>query len=90
MKRFKKPKEKTVTLKSGDLARIKRECTDEAVHKACLLILCAAADELKLTDDQACSVMIRCERYASYIDQHLARMNDMSKTLEKAGIRLIW
>ena len=90
MKRVKKPKQKTITLKAGELAKIKQQCTEDAVEKACLLILTAAADELKLTDDQACKVMVRCERYANYIEDHKARMDDLSEALLKAGITLKW
>ena len=90
MKRFKKPKQAVVHLKADELARIKQECTEDAVEKACLLILTAAADELGLTDDQACNVMVRCERYANYIEQHQARMDDLSEALLKQGITLKW
>ena len=90
MKRFKRPKDTVVHLKAGELVRIKKECTDEAVERACLLILTAAADELGLTDEQACSVMVRCERYANYIEQHQARMDDLSEALLKQGITLKW
>lgn len=90
MKRFKRQKQAVVHLKAGELARIKQECTEDAVEKACLLILTAAADELGLTDEQACNVMVRCERYANYIEQHQARMDDLSEALLKQGITLKW
>ena len=90
MKRVKRQKQAVVHLKAGELARIKQECTEDAVEKACLLILTAAADELGLTDEQACNVMVRCERYANYIEQHQARMDDLSEALLKQGITLKW
>lgn len=87
MKRVKKPKPQKVTVSQGDLKRI----CNEQVRKASLLMATAAADELGLDDDQLTAIASRSERYAEYIDQHVMRLNEVAKILEKnAGIKWRW
>lgn len=87
MKRVKKPKPQKVTVSRDDLRRI----CNEQVRKAFLLMATAAADELGLDDDQLTAIASRSERYAEYIDQHVMRLNEVAKILEKnAGIKWRW
>lgn len=79
MKRAKPKKQKSVTLKESDVRKIRVE----AVDKACLIFLAAMCDELKCDDEQMCNTMERVQRYAHYIDSHLAQLADIQKTIEK-------
>lgn len=91
MKRFKKPKQGTVTLSVKDLERIKTEATDEAVGTASLLYLVSIKDEFGFGLDEMEKVFIRATRYARYIDEHVASMKDLAKDLEKAtGVKIKW
>jgi len=87
MKRAKKPKQEKYTVSRK---RLKEMC-DEQVEKAFLLMATAAADEMDLNDDELVAIAQRAARYAGYIDDHLIRMNQVSKTLEeKTGIKWRW
>lgn len=91
MKRVKtKPKkQKRITITPMQLNKIKRDITKVATDKACLILLAAATDELNLTEEQFCDVMVRTDRYAEYVDSHIAKMEDIRKTIEKStGITL--
>ena len=89
MKRAKKPKSQTVTLKRSDISKIKREVAEEVTGKACLIILAAMTDELNINDDQLCAVMTRTQRYSGYIKEHLVQMELIRKTIEKnTGVKL--
>ena len=87
MKRAKKPKQEKYTVSRKQL----KEICDEQVEKAFLLMATAAADEMDLDDDELVAIAQRAARYAGYIDDHLIRMNQVSKTLEeKTGIKWRW
>ena len=90
MKRVKTKKKKPhITITQAKLERIKYEVTKDATDRACLILLCAAADEVGLDEDQIIKVMIRTDRYARSVDDHLVRMEDIRKSLEKnQGISL--
>ena len=91
MKRVKKPKQKTITISEKDLAKIKAEITDVAVGTASLLYLTAMKDEFGYGIEETEKVFVRAERYAKYLDNHLATMEDLANTLEKdTGIKIIW
>lgn len=84
-----KPKKKQVTITATELNKIKRDITKTATDKACLILLAAATDELQLTEEQFCNIMERTDRYANYVDDHIAKMEDIRKSIEKAtGISL--
>ena len=86
-----KPKKKNpnVTITESKLKKIKYEVTKDATDRACLILLTAAADELGLDEDQIIKVMIRTDRYARSVDDHLVKMEDIRKSLEKnQGISL--
>lgn len=78
-----------IQITQRQLARIKKEISEQATELAWLLTLAAVADECGLTDEQVCNSAQRLDRYASYIDQHLARLEDLRTTVEKnTGIKL--
>lgn len=88
-KRRKDNPQKTIQIKPKQLEQIKRQMAKEATDRACLVVLAAAVDELGLTEEQFCKVMERTDRYASYIDDHIAKIEDVRKTIEKGtGIKL--
>ena len=87
MKRIKKPKQNKFTLSRAEL----HQMCNEQVRKAFLLMATAAADELGLDDDQLTAIAERSARYAEYIDEHVIRLNEVSRILEKnTGIRWRW
>ena len=90
MKRAKiKPKNPRVTLTKSEINKMKWDATKEATDKACLIILCACADELNLDDEQLVKIMKRTDRYARSVKDHLVHMEDIRKSLEKnQGITL--
>ena len=65
MKRVKKPKKKNQkhNVSEKQLQRIKNKVTDDVTKKALLLFLSAASDEIGLTDEQACDIFRRANRY---------------------------
>ena len=101
MKRFKKPKQKTVTLTEKDLNRLekeyiktleeaKRKAVTDASAMAMMLYLVAAKDELKLSFEQLRDTYVRADRYARYLDEHLVEMKDLKENLEKdTGIKVV-
>lgn len=88
MKRFKQPKT-AVTMSKKDIQRLKKDIADETTEKAMLLILAAAVDTVGMTESQVVNTFMTAERYAGYIDDHLARLLDLQKTIEKGtGIKM--
>ena len=88
MKRFKKPKT-AVTISKKDIRRLKKDIADETTEKAMLLILAAAVDTVGMTEKQVIDTFMTADRYAGYIDDHIARMLDLQKTIEKGtGIKM--
>lgn len=88
-KRRKENPQKTIQIKPKQLEQIKKQIAKEATERAALLVLTAAVDELGLNEDQFCKIMVRTDRYASYIEQHLAKIEDLRKSIEKnTGIKL--
>lgn len=84
-----KIKKKKIQLTESELNKLKREVTKNATDKACLILLAAVADELSIDDDQLCNIMSRTNRYASYVSNHIAKMEDIRKTIQsKTGILL--
>lgn len=82
MKRFKKLKT-AVTIPRKELVEIKRQIAKETTEKAMLLILAAAVDTVGMTEEQAINTYKTADRYAGYIDDHLAQLLDLQKTIEK-------
>ena len=75
-----KIKKKKIQLTASELNKIKREVTKNATD---------VADELSIDDDQLCNIMSRTNRYASYLSNHIAKMEDIRKTIQKkTGILL--
>lgn len=71
------------------LARIKDKVSKEITDKVCLLFLVAVTDEIGLDEDGVCKLMERISRYSNYLDQHLVKMEDIRKIIEKnTGIKL--
>ena len=76
-------------LSEKQLEREKRKVTKDVTDKVCLLFLVAAVDELNLDEDGVCKLMERISRYAKHIDEHLVKMEDLRKSIEKStGIQL--
>lgn len=71
------------------LNRIKEKVTKDVTDKVCLLFLVAAVDEVNLDEEGVCKLMERISRYAKHLDDHLVKMEDMRKSIEKStGIKL--
>lgn len=91
MKRFKKPKEKSITLKAKDIERMKREITKNTTTDALLIFLVAAKDEMNLSYDDCRQIYLRADRYCMYLDDHLATIKQLAETLKKdTGIDVEW
>lgn len=91
MKRVKKPKQKKIQLSAKDIKQIKNEVTEIAIGTSALLYLTAMKDEFGFGIEETEKVFVRAERYAKYLDNHLATMEDLANTLEKdTGIKIIW
>lgn len=91
MKRVKKPKPNKVTLTAKEIAKLKQEVTEEAVGTASLLYMTAMKDEFGYEFEEVERVFVRATRYARYIEEHVASMKDLAKTLEKdTGIKIKW
>ena len=91
MKRAKKPKQRgqKYLVSEKQLERIKSKVTDDVTKKALLLFLAAAADEIGLTDEPVCNVFETANRYGRYIDEHLAKIQQLQETIEKGtGIKI--
>ena len=79
-----------MTMSKKDIQRLKKNIADEATEKAMLLILAAAVDTVGMTEKQVIDTFMTAERYAGYIDDHLARLRDLQKTIEKGtGIKML-
>lgn len=71
------------------LERIKQKVSKEITDKVCLLFLVAVADEMGLDEDDACKLMERISRYSNHLDEHLVKMEDLRKSIEKqTGMKL--
>lgn len=71
------------------LNRIKEKVTKDVTDKVCLLFLVAAVDEVNLDEEGVCKLMERISRYAKHLDNHLVKMEDVRKCIEKStGIKL--
>ena len=91
MKRVKKPKPNKVTLTAKEIVKLKQEITDIAIGTSSLLYLTAMKDEFGFGYEEVKRVFVRAERYAKYLDGHMATMEDLAKTLEKdTGIKIKW
>lgn len=78
-----------IQITQRQLGRIKSEISKQATELAWLLTLAAVSDEVGLTDEQICNSAVRIDRYATYIDEHLAQLRDIKNTIEKnTGIKL--
>lgn len=87
MKRAKKPKQQAYTLTRKQV----KEMCNEQIEKAFLLMATAAADELDLDEETLTAIAERSTRYATYIDNYVMRLNEVSEILERnAGIRWRW
>ena len=71
------------------LERVKQKVSKDVTDKVCLLFMVAVVDELKLDEDGVCNLMERISRYTKHIDEHLVKMEDLRKSIEKStGIQL--
>ena len=88
--KIKNPDSKKYYISEKQLARIKQNVTKEVTDKVCLLFLVAVADEMDLDEDAVCRLMERISRYSNYLEDHLVKMEDMRKIIEKkTGIKLL-
>ena len=91
MKRVKKPKSQKIPMTAKELDAIRKEITEEAVGTASLLYMTAMKDEFGFGLDDVTRVFKRAERYAEYLNSHMAEMEDLAETLEKdTGIKIKW
>ena len=71
------------------LERVKQKVTKDVTDKVCLLFMVAVIDELKIDEDGVCKLMQRISRYTKNFDEHLFKMEDVRKSIEKSnGIKL--
>ena len=71
------------------LERVKQKVTKDVTDKVCLLFMVAVIDELKIDEDGVCKLMQRISRYTKNFDEHLFKMEDVRKSIEKStGIQL--
>lgn len=82
-KRRKENPQKTIQIKPKQIEQIKRQIAKEATERACLVMLAAVGDTLGLTEEQLCKVMECTDLYASHIDNHLVKLEDIRKAIEK-------
>lgn len=66
------------------LERVKQKVSKDVTDKVCLLFMVAVVDELKLDEDGVCNLMERISRYTKHIDEHLVKMEDLRKSIEKS------
>ena len=66
------------------LERIKQKVSKEITDKVCLLFLVAVIDEFDVDEDGVCKLMERISRYANNFEQHLFKMEDVKKSIEKS------
>lgn len=60
-----------------------RESAEAATGKVLLLMLAATCDELNLNEDKLCDIAERVMRYSQHMDEHLIRLENLRKTIEK-------
>lgn len=71
------------------LERVKWKVTKDVTDKVCLLFMVAVIDEINLDEDGVCKLMQRISRYTKNYDEHLFKMEDVRKSIEKStGIKL--
>lgn len=71
------------------LERVKWKVTKEVTDKVCLLFMVAVIDELNVDEEGVCKLMQRISRYTKNYDEHLFKMEDVRKSIEKStGIKL--
>ena len=71
------------------LERVKQKVSKDVTDKVCLLFMVAVIDEFKIDEDGVCSLMQRISRYTKNFDEHLFKMEDVRKSIEKStGIQL--
>ena len=71
------------------LERVKQKVTKDVTDKVCLLFMVAVIDELNVDEDGVCKLMQRISRYTKNFDEHLFKMEDVRKSIEKStGIQL--
>lgn len=91
MKRVKKPKPNKITMTEKELQKLTEKVNEEAVGTASLLYMTAMKDEFGYEFEEVERVFVRATRYARYIEEHVASMKDLAKTLEKdTGIKIKW
>ncbi|MBR5583142.1 MAG: hypothetical protein IKW21_01290 [Lachnospiraceae bacterium] len=66
------------------LERIKQKVSKEITDKVCLLFLVAVIDETHLDEDGVCKLMERISRYTNNFEEHLFKMEDVRKSIEKS------
>lgn len=66
------------------LERIKQKVSKEITDKVCLLFLVAVIDEFDVDEDDVCKLMQRISRYTNNFEQHLFKMEDVRKSIEKS------
>ena len=71
------------------LERVKQKVSKDVTDKVCLLFMVAVIDEFKIDEDGVCKLMQRISRYTKNFDEHLFKMEDVRKSIEKStGIQL--
>ena len=92
MKRAKPKKNSSVKhyISDKQLERAKRDVAKDMTDKVALLMLVAIADEFEdINEDKLAALMKRVDRYTSHIDNHIATMEDVRKSIEKkTGMKL--
>ena len=79
MKRVKKPKSNTITLKKKDIDQIKSDAT----YKAMLVCIAFMSESLKLSDDEICDMAVTVDRWCDYLEKHIITINEVSDIIKK-------
>ncbi len=66
------------------LERVKRKVSKDVTDKVCLLYMVAVIDEFDIDEDGVCNLMQRISRYTKNFDEHLFKMEDVRKSIEKS------
>ena len=66
------------------LERVKQKVSKDVTDKVCLLFMVAAIDEMNLDEDRVCKLMQRISRYTKNFEEHLFKMEDVRKSIEKS------
>lgn len=86
---MKKNKSAKYYLSDKQLEKVKRQISKDMTDKVALLMLAAVADEFGSTEDDLAKLMVRVDRYANHIDNHLVKMKDIRKSIENStGMKL--